>query len=83
MIKRLNKKQVLALKALARYKFLTYSQMGKLGIEKSRNKCSGLFSDMRDGKRPLVKKIPHQLGAEAKHYLTKKGKEVLLGFLSK
>ncbi len=78
MVKRLNKKQVLILKAIARYKFITYSQIVTLGIEKHKNKLSSLFSDMRDCKRPLIKKIPHRFGVEAKHYLTKKGKEVLL-----
>jgi len=77
-VRRFNRKQVLTMRALARYKFLTYSQIGRLGIEKHRNKCSDLFKPLRDSRRPLVKKIPHRFGIEAKHYLTKKGKEILL-----
>lgn len=33
---------------------------------------------MRESKRPLVRKIPHRNGEPAKHYLTNKGKEVLM-----
>ncbi|MCB0641288.1 MAG: hypothetical protein KDC44_06595 [Phaeodactylibacter sp.] len=66
------------MKALARYKFLTYSQMLRLGIDKYKSNLSNQIKGIRDGKRPLIRKIPHQAGIEAKHYLTSKGKDVLL-----
>lgn len=78
MIKRVNKKQVLILKAIARYKFITYQQVIRLGIEKYKANVSKLVTDLRDSKRPLVRKIPHRNGEPAKHYLTPKGKEILL-----
>lgn len=78
MIRRLSQKQVLALKAAGTYLYVTYSQVMRLGIEKHRSNISGIFSGMRDCKRPLVRKIPHRNGTEAKHYLTEIGKEALL-----
>ncbi len=77
MIERLNKKQVRILKGLARYKFLTYSQIIRLGIFNHRSNLSNSMSHLRDCKRPLVRKIPHRIGSESKHYLTKFGMEVL------
>lgn len=75
---RLSKKQVLILKAIGKYKFITYSQIVRLGIEKFKNKCSFHCKDLREGRQPLIKKIPHRMGVEAKHYLTKRGKKELL-----
>ncbi|MEO1419274.1 MAG: hypothetical protein AAFW00_28735 [Bacteroidota bacterium] len=78
MIRRLQDKQVRILKALARYKFLTYKQMIALGIEKYNSNLSNLVKQLRESKRPLVRKIPHRNGDAAKFYLTLKGKQVLL-----
>lgn len=82
MIKRINRKQILILKACAKYKFLTYAQVTRLWIEKHKSNISKLFKDLRESKRPLVRKIPHRNGEPAKHYLTNKGKEVLMELYS-
>lgn len=78
MIQRLSKKQSEILLAAAKYKFITHRQIVRLGIEKHKNKCSTLCGELRAGKRPLLKKIPHRVGHEVKHYLTKRGKDMLL-----
>lgn len=77
MIERFNKKQVKILEALARYKFLTYSQIIRIGIFNHRSNLSNSMKYLRDCKCPLVRKIPHRIGSESKHYLTKFGMEVL------
>ena len=73
----LTEKQTKVLCALARYKFLTYSQMQRLGIERHRSNLSNVMTSLRDRRVSYVRKIPHQFGVEAKHYLTKKGKDLL------
>lgn len=78
MINRFKRKELLILKALGRYKFLTYSQMSKLGIDNHRSNLSTLVKGLRESRKPLVGKIPHRIGSEVKHYLTKKGKEILV-----
>lgn len=79
MIRRINRKQKLILLAIAKYKFISYKQVVRLGIEKNLNKCSGLFAPLRDSSRPLVRKIQHRgFGMPCKHYLTPKGKNILL-----
>ena len=78
MIRRLNRKEVEVLKAASMYKFITYEQVKRLSIEFDKGNISRLFKGLRESKRPLVRKIPHRNGEPAKHYLTKKGKEVLL-----
>lgn len=65
------------MKALAKYKFLTYSQMTTLGIERHRSNLSTLLKDLRESSFPMVKKIPHGMGDEVKHYLTEKAVPVL------
>ena len=77
MIERIKPKQVLILKALARYKFLTYSQIIRLGIFNHTSNLSIAVSGIRERTRPMVRKIPHRVGAEAKLYLTKFGMKVL------
>ena len=77
MINRFSDKQILVLQSLAKYKFLTYRQMKRLGIDKHRSNLSTLLGSLRDRKVPYVKKIPHRFGIESKHYLTSKGKDVL------
>ncbi len=65
------------LEALARYKFLTYTQMMKLGIERHRSNLSLLLKGLRESKLPMVKKIPHGMGEEVKHYLSEKAVPIL------
>ncbi len=77
MITRFSPKQIQVLQALARYKFLTYSQMMQLGIERHRSNLSTLLKDLRESSFPMVKKIPHGMGDEVKHYLTEKSISVL------
>ena len=77
-INRPSDKQILVLKLLARYKFLSYRQMQRLGVDKHRPNLSTLLSSLRERRVPYVKKIPHRFGTEAKHYLTSKGKDFLV-----
>ena len=80
MIDRFTEKQIKILKALGRYKFLTYNQMKRLGIDNHSSnlskECSGLF----ERKRPFAKKIPHGVGTPAKFYLTRRGAKYLVEF---
>lgn len=78
MINRFTEKQIMVLKSLARYKFLTYSQMVRLGIDNHRSNLSNVLSNLRERKLPFVRKIPHRFGIEAKHYLTPKGRDLLM-----
>jgi hypothetical protein len=77
MITRFSPKQISILTALARYKFLTYSQMMQLGIDQHRSNLSLLLKDLRESKFQMVKKIPHGMGEEVKHYLNEKAILVL------
>lgn len=76
-VDRFSDKQIAVLKSLATYKFLTYRQMQRLHIEKHKSNLSVIVSSLRERSTPYVRKIPHRFGIEAKHYLTKKGKEIL------
>ena len=78
MILRLNEKQENILRALANYKFLTYSQMIKLGIGKYSSNLSTEVKSLSDRRVPFVKKIPHRVTAQAKFFLTAKGKDLLV-----
>jgi hypothetical protein len=78
MINRFSDKQIQILTFLSKYKFLTYGQLIQLGVSKHKSNLSNLVSSLRDGKKPYVRKIPHRFGVPAKHYLTKKGAEVLI-----
>jgi len=78
MINRFRPKETIILKALARYKFLTYEQMIRLGIANHTSNLSVLLKGLREIKRPYVKKIPHTFGTHVKHYLTKRGKTALV-----
>lgn len=77
MIQRLNEKQVAVLKALGTYKFLTYSQMIRLGIDKHKSNLSHAVNGLVERRGQLVRKIPHRPGSEAKFYLSSKGKQAL------
>ena len=78
MINRFSDKQIAILTNLAHYKFLTYDQLIRLGVSKHKSNLSNLVAGLRDGKSPYVRKIPHRFGVPAKHYLTKRGMEVLV-----
>lgn len=77
-INRYTDKQILVLRYLSRYKFLTYKQMKRLGIDKHSSNLSNLVKGLRESKYQLVRKIPHRRGTPVKHYLTRKGKEYLM-----
>lgn len=77
MIERFKPKQVQILQALARYRFLSYSQIIRLGIFNHTSNLSITVSGIRERKRPMVRKIPHRRGDETRLYLTKFGMEVL------
>lgn len=79
-IHRINEKQAKILKALGHYKFLTYSQMKRLGIDKHTPNLSNLVKELKDRRTPFVASIPHRIGTEVKHYLTAKGKDLLVDF---
>jgi len=82
MINRFSPKEITILRALARYKFLTYDQMIRLGIGKHTSNLSTIAKGLREIKRPYIKKIPHRVGTPVKHYLTKRGKDVLVELYS-
>jgi hypothetical protein len=79
-IQRINEKQAKILKALGRYKFLTYTQMKRLGIDKHTPNLSNLVKELRERSSPFVATMPHRIGSEVKHYLTPKGKNLLMDF---
>ena len=79
-IQRINEKQAKILKSLGRYKYLTYSQMKKLGIDKHTPNLSNLVKELKERRTPYVASIPHRIGTEVKHYLTAKGKDLLVDF---
>ena len=72
----LKHKQIL--KAIGRYKFLTYKQMSRLGIDSHRTNLSRTVNQLMQVRYPLLRKIPHGAGTSAKFYLTRKGKERLM-----
>ncbi|MEL6669855.1 MAG: hypothetical protein AAFP08_12845 [Bacteroidota bacterium] len=77
-INRFRPKEIAILKALARYKFLTYDQMIRLGIANHTSNLSSVTKGLREVKRPYIKKIPHRVGTPIKHFLTKRGKDALV-----
>jgi hypothetical protein len=76
-VHRINEKQIKILKALGHYKFLTYSQMIRLGIDNHTPNLSTLVKGLKDRRSPYVASIPHRIGSEVKHFLTSKGKDLL------
>lgn len=77
-VKVINDKQEKILKALGCFKFLTYNQMKRLGIDNYTSNLSNLVKELKDRRTPYVASIPHRIGSEVKHYLTAKGKELLI-----
>lgn len=79
-----------ALESLAKYKYLTASQMVRLGVKSHRNNIYPALQPLQEGKRPLIDKIsfgivPKVGRLEAVYYLTAKGADFLtdeLGFES-
>ena len=78
MVRHLNNKQCRLLKACGRFKFLSFDQVQRLGIEKDKGNISRLFKSLRESRKPLVRKIPHNNGEPAVHYLTPTGRKVLI-----
>lgn len=71
-------KQIRILKALAKYKFLTYDQLLKLGVEKHKSNLSTNINSLMNSRNEYILKIPHRPGQAAKFYLGKKSVNVLL-----
>lgn len=80
MIRRFKIRHKKILFALSKFKFLTYRQMVRLGIDNHISNLSKLVGELANDKRPLVQKIPHRIGSEVKVYLTKRGKNILVDF---
>lgn len=78
MYNRYNDKELKVLFYTGRYKFTSYSQLIKLGVEKHRSNLSKLVGGLMKSRTPLLREIPHRPSHEKKFYLTKKGKEVLM-----
>lgn len=66
------------MRAAGRYKFVSYKQLIKLGIDKYTSNLSALVSELSEKSRPLIKKIPHEIGKEVKIYLTRRGRDALI-----
>lgn len=77
-LERFSDKQMQVLIHLAHYKFLSYRQLLKLGVDKHRSNLSRVVSSLRNIGKPYVRTIPHRFGTEGKHYLTKRGKDALI-----
>lgn len=75
-------KQQRIIQALARYKYLTVSQLIRLGVDRHRSNLSTAFNRLTEGKRPLVKVLkfglmPTKGRVEALYYLTKYGAQLV------
>lgn len=77
-VDRFSEKQLAVIEYLAHYKFLTYLQLITLGVDKHRSNLSRVVSSLRNGNKPYVRTIPHRFGTESKHYLTKRGRDILV-----
>ncbi len=78
----LSEKQEQILHQLGRYKFLTTSQMIRLGIDRHRSNLSTALAPLKAGKRPLVKTLefglmPRKGRVESFYFLSKLGADVL------
>lgn len=78
----LTEKQEQVLLHLSRYKFLTTSQMIRLGIDRHRSNLSTALAPLKDGKHPLVKTLdfglmPRKGRVESLYFLTKQGASVV------
>lgn len=77
MISIIKPKQLLILRALGQFTFLNYNQFITLGIDKYKSNLSNLIKGLRESRKPLVKKIPHNFSETAVFYLTRRGAKVL------
>lgn len=78
MFNRFNDKQLRILAATGKYKFVGYSHLKKLGIEKHSSNLSTLVKDLSKCRKPFLKEVPHRPQHEKKFYLTKRGAELLV-----
>lgn len=83
MIKILSTAQTNILLALARYKFLTTSQLLKLGISNRKSNLSVMLKPLKESKRPFIGEmefafVPSKGRLENFYYLKPKGKKLLL-----
>ena len=81
MIDIITPKQQEILMALARFKFLTTSQMVRLGIDKHSQNLNGNLVKLRERKRKLINHINFGMGKEYFYFLTQKGKQLLVDHL--
>lgn len=78
----LTEKQEQILLLLGRFKFLTTSQMIRLGIDRHRSNLSTALAPLKSGKRPLVKTLefglmPQKGRVESLYFLSKQGSDLL------
>jgi len=83
MIKVLSTSQTNILMALARYKFLTTSQLLKLGISNRKSNLSVMLKALKESKRPLIGEmnfafVPSKGRLENFYYLKRKGYNLLV-----
>ena len=83
MIKILSPAQTNILLFLARYKFLTTSQLLTLGVSKRRSNLSVMLKPLKESKRPFIGEmefafVPSKGRLENFYYLKPKGKKLLL-----
>lgn len=83
MIELLTPSQAKILEHLARYKFLTSSQLIRLGVSNRRSNLSVMLKPLKESKRALVGEmqfafVPSKGRLENFYYLKPKGKEVLI-----
>ncbi|QOY51975.1 replication-relaxation family protein [Candidatus Sulfurimonas baltica] len=79
----LKDKHIEAMKHIATYKFLTSSQLVKLGLNKHRGDVTNNLKQLTDQKRPLIDKItfpvdPEKGKLESIYYLTSRGVKFLI-----
>jgi len=77
----LKENQIVAIKLLAKYKYLTSSQFVKMGLYKKRGYLTNSLKSMIDQKKPLIAKHdfnPLNGKLESMYFLTKYGKKFLM-----
>jgi len=77
----LKENQIVAIKLLAKYKYLTSSQFVKMGLYKKRGYLTNSLKSMVDQKKPLIAKHdfnPLNGKLESMYFLTKYGKKFLM-----
>ena len=84
MVKVLSASQTKILLSLARYKFLTTSQMLRLGISSRKSNLSVMLKPLKESKRPFIGVmefafVPSKGRLQNFYYLKPKGKKLLMG----